>query len=73
METGNEKFPNWKLKMLKSVIDMAFLGHRIKHVETRWLSLLRVIGRVLNLWPALVSYFYSHPDAEERGQVQTIA
>ena len=42
----------------------------LKHVETRWLSLLRVIGRVLNLWPALVSYFHSHPDAEKRGQVQ---
>lgn len=32
-----------------------------------------MIGRVLNLWPALVSYFHSHPDAEKRGQVQTIA
>ena len=39
----------------------------MKHVETRWLSLLRVIGRVLQLWPALVSYFHSHPDAEKRG------
>ena len=36
----------------------------ISHVETRWLSLLRVISRVLQLWPAFVSYFHSHPDAE---------
>ena len=39
----------------------------ITHVETRWLSLLRVIARVLQLWPALVSYFHSHPDAEKHG------
>ena len=44
----------------------------LAHVETRWLSLLRVIGRVLHLWPALVSYFHSHPDAEKRGQVKAI-
>lgn len=42
------------------------------HVETRWLSLLRVVERVLQLWPALVSYFNSHPDAEKRGRIQTI-
>ena len=42
------------------------------HVETRWLSLLRVVERVLQLWPALVSYFNSHPDAEKRGRVQTL-
>ena len=45
----------------------------LKHVETRWLSLIRVIGRVLQLWPAFVSYFHSHPDAEKRGQVQTLS
>lgn len=29
----------------------------LTHVETRWLSQLRIIVRVLELWPALVSYF----------------
>ena len=28
--------------------------------------------RVLQLWPALVSYFHSHADAEKHGRVQTI-
>ena len=31
-----------------------------------------MIGRVLQPWPALVSYYHSHPGAEKRGQVQTI-
>ena len=44
----------------------------LSHVETRWLSLLRVVARVLELWPALVSYFHSHSDAEKPGRVRTI-
>ena len=44
----------------------------LAHVETRWLSLLRVTARVLKLWPGLVSYFHSHADAEKPGKVQTI-
>ena len=44
----------------------------LSHVETRWLSLLRVVSRVLELWPALVSYFTSHPEAEKRGHVKSI-
>lgn len=42
----------------------------LAHVSTRWLSLLRVIARILQLWPALVSYFTSHPDSEKHGRVQ---
>ena len=42
------------------------------HVETRWLSLLRVIVRVLEIWRALKSYFESHPDSEKPGRVKTI-
>ena len=38
------------------------------HVETRWLSLLRVIVRVLEVWSALKSYFESHQDAEKLGR-----
>lgn len=45
----------------------------LSHVETRWLSLLKVISRILELWPAIVSYFHSHPEREKRGRVSTIA
>ena len=31
-----------------------------------------MIARVLELWPALVSYFTSHPDVEKRGRVKLI-
>ena len=41
-------------------------------LETRWLSLIRVVSRVLELWVALVSYFTSHPEAEKRGCVKSI-
>ena len=44
----------------------------ITHLETKWLILLKVIARVLQLWPAFVSYFHSHLDAEKHGRVQTI-
>lgn len=45
----------------------------LKHVQTRWLSLLRVISRMLDLWPALVSYFQSHADSEKEGRVRAIS
>lgn len=38
-----------------------FCNFAYGHVETRWLSLLRVIVRVLEIWPALKSYFDSYP------------
>ena len=59
---------------LKEFCDFVDITYKkiIAHVETRWLSLLRVIMRVLQLWPALVSYFHSHADAEKHGRVQTI-
>ncbi len=44
----------------------------LAHVETRWLSLLCVVARVLELWPALVSYFTSHPEADKRGRIKSI-
>lgn len=37
----------------------------LTHVETRWLSLLRVVYQVLEIWPALVFYFTSHPEGEK--------
>ena len=36
----------------------------MKHCQTRWLSLLRVIERVLHQYPALAAYFASHEDGE---------
>ena len=42
------------------------------HVETRWLSLLRVIVRILEVWPALKSYFKSHAEVDKAGRVMTI-
>ena len=58
----------------KSFCDFVSINYKaiLSHVETRWLSLLRVISRVLELWPALVSYFHSHDDAEKPGRVRTI-
>ena len=44
----------------------------LSHVETRCLTLLRVVSRVVELWPALVSYFTSHAYAEKRGRVKSI-
>ena len=41
----------------------------LKHVETRWLSLTRVIQR---MWDALCSYFASHSDVEKAGKVKNI-
>ena len=45
----------------KSFRDFVNINYKaiLSHVEMRWLSLLRVISRVLELWPALVSYFQS--------------
>ena len=39
----------------------------IKHVTTRWLSLINVIKRTVAQWTALKSYFESHPDVEKEG------
>lgn len=58
----------------KSFCDFVNVTYKVilSHVETRWLSLLCVIGTVLELWPALVSYFHSHAEAEKPGRVRTI-
>lgn len=58
----------------KSFCDFVNINYKtiLSHVETRWLSLLRVISRVLELWPALTSYFHSHADAEKPGRVGAI-
>ena len=45
----------------------------LKHVETRWLSLTKVIQRTLDMWEPLCSYFTSHPDVEKAGNVKTIS
>ena len=58
----------------ESFCDFVSINYKaiLSYVETRWLSLLRVISRVLELWPALVSYFRSHNDVEKSGRVRTI-
>ena len=63
----------WK-EEFKSFCEFVNIGYKSipSHVETRWLSLLRVIAWILELWPALVSYFQSHTDAERPGRVRTI-
>lgn len=44
----------------------------LKHCQTRWLSLLRVIERVLGQSPALAAYFASHEDGEKPGRVKRV-
>ena len=44
----------------------------LKHCPTRWLSLERVINRVLNQLPALTSYFASHDDVERPVRIRRI-
>ena len=36
----------------------------LKFISTRWLSLLECVKRIIHQWPALKSYFASHPDVE---------
>ena len=59
---------------LKEFCDFVNVTYKkiLAHVETRWLSLLRVIARILEIWPALKSYFESHPDSEKPGRVRNI-
>lgn len=59
---------------LKEFCDLVNVGYKkiLAHVETRWLSLLRVIACILEIWPALKSYFESHPDSEKTGRVRNI-
>ncbi|XP_077581558.1 zinc finger BED domain-containing protein 5-like [Stigmatopora nigra] len=45
----------------------------LKHCPTRWLSLGKVVKRVLNQYDALKSYFTSHDDVEKPGKVKTIS
>lgn len=44
----------------------------LKHCPTRWLSLERVVNRMLHQYPALLSYFRSHPECEKPGKVKRI-
>ena len=63
-------YMNVKRKVqLKEFCDFVNVTYKriLAHVETRWLSLLRVIVRVLEIWPALKSYFESHPDFKKPG------
>ena len=63
-----------RIEELKSFCEFVNVGYKqiLSHVETCWLSLLHVIARILELWPALVSYFTSHPDVEKQGRVRSI-
>lgn len=55
----------------KSFCDFVNISYKkiLGHVQTRWLSLLRVVERVIELWPAMVSYFESHEDEEKPGRI----
>ena len=45
----------------------------LKHSSTRWLSLEKCVNRLLEHWPALLSYFNSHDDVEKPGRVKRCA
>ena len=57
----------------KSFCEFVSVSHKqiLAHMETRWLNLFRVVAQVLELWPALVSYFTSHPEVEKKGHVRS--
>ena len=44
----------------------------LAHVETQVAEYAVMITRILELWPALMSYFTSHQDAEKSRRVKTI-
>ena len=52
-------------------MDIEHLGI-LKHCPTRWLSLLRVVERLLHQFPALTAYFASHEDGEKPGRVKRV-
>ncbi|XP_033747492.1 uncharacterized protein LOC117332621 [Pecten maximus] len=45
----------------------------VKHCGTRWLSLEKCVGRLLQQWPALQSYFESNAERDSPGRVKTCA
>jgi len=51
--------------------DIEHLG-LLKHCPTRWLSLLKVVERLLHQYPALAEYFASHEDGEKPGRMKTV-
>ena len=50
-----------KVEMLKEFCEFTNTAYKeiLRHVPTRWLSLLPAIQRILECWPALKSYFVS--------------
>lgn len=44
----------------------------LKHCPTRWLSLEKVVNRVLDQLQALKSYFASHDEVERPGKVKNL-
>ena len=64
-----------RVTSLKEFADFCSTEYRsiLKHVETRWLSLTKVIQRTLEMWEPLCSYFSSHPDVEKAGKVKNIS
>ena len=42
----------------------------LKHCQTHWLSILRIVQRVLIQYPALVVYFINHDGLETAGKVK---
>ena len=63
-----------RVTSLKEYADFCCTEYKsiLKHVETRWLSLTRVIQRTLEMWDALGSYFASHSDVDKAGKVRNI-
>ena len=64
-----------RVTSLKEFADFCSTEYKsiLKHVETRWLPLTKVIQRILDMWEPLCSYFTSHPDVEKAGKVKTIS
>lgn len=67
-------FSSKRRELFQEFEDFADIEHLgiLKHCPTRWLSLLRVVERLLHQYPALSAYFASHEDGEKPGRVKRV-